>query len=65
MAVVQAVLVVSELTYGICEAGVQAIQVVWEPSSNALWGSCAGCLSGVGNNLPGTVGQWCMLFKRC
>ena len=46
-------------------AGLQAVQVVSEPTSRALWGSGAGCLSGVGNYLPGTVGQGCKLFKMC
>ena len=34
-----------------------------EPTSQALWGSGAGCLSGVRTYLPGTVGQGCKLFK--
>ena len=43
----------------------QAVQLVWEPTSQALLGSCAGCLSGVGTYLSGIVGQWCRLVKQC
>ena len=50
---------------GHCGAGVQAVLVKLEPFSDALWGRCAGCLSGAGTHLPGTVQQWCRLFKRC
>ena len=48
-----------------CGAGVQSVQVVTELTSRALWGSGAGGLSGVGNYLPGTVGQGCKLIKMC
>ena len=34
--------------------------MVAAPTSRALWGSGAGCFSGVGIYLPGTVGQGCM-----
>ena len=50
---------------GHCEAGSQAAKVVSEPNSWALWGSGAGCLSGVGTYLQGTMGQVCKLFMRC
>ena len=36
-----------------------------EPTSHALWGRGAGCLSGAGTYLPGTVLQGCRLFKWC
>ena len=36
-----------------------------EPTCRALCYSGADCLSGVGTYLPGTVLQWCRLFKRC
>ena len=48
-----------------CGAGVQAVLVVSEPSSQALWGRGAGCFSGVGTYLPGTVRQGCRLFQWC
>ena len=48
-----------------CGAGVQAVLVVSEPTPRALWGRGAGCLSLVGTYIPGTVGQWCRLFKQC
>ena len=48
-----------------CGAAVQVVQVVLEPTSGALWGRCAGCLSGVETYLKGTVRQWCRLFKWC
>ena len=35
----------------------QPVKVVLETTSWALWGRGAGCLSGVGTYLPGTVGQ--------
>ena len=39
--------------------------MVSEPTSQALCSRGAGCLSGVGTNLPGTVGQGYNLFKWC
>ena len=48
-----------------CVAGVQAVKVVLEPTCRALCCRGAGCLSGVGSNLQGTVLQGCMLFKLC
>ena len=53
------------LPQGHCGAGVQAVRAVSEPSSPALWGRGAGCLSRVGTYFLGTVGQWCKLFKWC
>ena len=50
---------------GHCVAGVQAVLVVSGPSSLALFGRGAGCLSGVGTYIPGTVEQGCRLFKLC
>ena len=53
------------LAAGHCVAGVQAVYGVLEPSSQALWGRGAGCLSSVGTYLPCTVWQGCRLFKQC
>ena len=53
------------LPLGHCGVGVQSVYSVSEPTSLALWGRGAGCLCGVRTYLPGTVGQWCRLFKRC
>ena len=36
-----------------------------EPTCRALCYSGADCLSGVRTYLPGTVLQWCRLFKQC
>ena len=36
-----------------------------KPTARALSGRVAGCSSGVGNYLQGTVGQVCRLFKWC
>ena len=44
---------------------VQSVEAVSEPSCRALCYSDAGCLRGGGTYLPGTVLQWCSLFKRC
>ena len=38
---------------------------VSEPTYRALCYSGAGFLSGVKTYLPGTVLQWCRLFKQC
>ena len=46
-------------------AGVQAVLAMAEPTCRALCYSGADCLSGVGTYLPGTVLQWCRLFKQC
>ena len=48
-----------------CVAGVQAVLSVSEPTFRALCYSGADCLSCVRPTLPGTVLQWCRLFKRC
>ena len=48
-----------------CVAGVQAVLAMSEPTCQALCYSGADCLSGVGTYLPGSVLQWCRLFKRC
>ena len=39
--------------------------MVLVPTSQALWGSGANCLSSVGTYLLGTVGQGCRLFNWC
>ena len=44
---------------------VQAVKAVSEPTCLALCNRGADCLSGVETYLPGTVLQWCRLFKRC
>ena len=46
-------------------AGVQAVLAMAEPTCPALCYSGADCLSGVGTYLPGSVLQWCRLFKQC
>ena len=48
-----------------CGARVQAVLAMSEPTYWALCYSGADCLSGVRTYLPGTVLQWCRLFKRC
>ena len=48
-----------------CVAGVQAVLAMSEPTCRALCYSGADCLSGVRTYLPGSVLQWCRLFKRC
>ena len=48
-----------------CVAGVQAVLAMSEPTCRALCYNGADCLSGVGTYLPGTVLEWCRLFKRC
>ena len=45
--------------------GVQAVKVVSESTCRALCYSGADCLSCVRAYLPGTVLQWCRLFKQC
>ena len=49
----------------LCGAGVQAVKAVSEPTSHALWGRGAGCLSSNRTYLRGTVLQGCRLFKWC
>ena len=53
------------LAAGHCVAGVQAVQVVSEPTLPVLLGSGAVCFSSVRTYLPGTVLQGCRLFKQC
>ena len=48
-----------------CVAGVQADLAMSEPTCRALCCRTADCLSSVRTYLPGTVLQWCKLFKRC
>ena len=48
-----------------CVTGVQTVLAVSEPTCRALLYSSAGGLSGVRTYLPGTVLQWCRLFKQC
>ena len=63
VAMVQAFKVVSEHSSQALWAGVQAVYGVSEPTSHALCCRCAGCLSGVGTFLLGTVLQGCRLLK--
>ena len=44
---------------------VQTVKAVSEPTCRPLCYSVAGCLSNVITYLPGTVLQWCRLFKMC
>ena len=44
---------------------VQTVKAVSKPTCRALCYSVADCLSGDGTYLPGTVLQWCRLFKWC
>ena len=53
------------LPAGHCVTGVQAVEVVSEPTCWALGYSGEGCFSNVGVYVPGTVLQGCRLFKRC
>ena len=46
-------------------AGEQAVQAESEPTCRALCCRVAGCLSGVGTFLIGTVLQGYRLFKQC
>ena len=47
-----------------CVAGVQAVLAIMsESTSQALCYRVAGCKSGVGTYLPGSVLQWCRLCK--
>ena len=48
-----------------CVAGVQPVLAMSEPTCRALCYSGADCLSDVGTYLPGSVLQWCRLFKWC
>ena len=53
------------LPAGHCVTVVQAVKAVSEPTCPALGNRGADCLSGVRTYLPGTVLQWCRLFKLC
>ena len=53
------------LPTGHCVTVVQTVLAMSEPTYPALCYSGAGCLSGVRTYLPGTVLQWCRLFRRC
>ena len=53
------------LPAGHCITVVKAVLAMSESTCRALRYSDAGCLSGVGVYLPGTVLQWYRLFKRC
>ena len=56
---------VSEPTYcALCYSGADCLSSV-STTYQALCYIGAGCLSGVRTYLPGTVLQWCRLFKRC
>ena len=54
-----------KLPAGHCLTDVQTFQAVSERTCLALCYSGADCWSGVRTYLPGTVLQWCRLFKRC
>ena len=53
------------LPAGTCVAGVQVVKVVSEVTFQALCCRDAGCSSGVGTYLQGTVLNVCSLFKQC
>ena len=53
------------LPAGHCVTVVQTVEAMSEPSCPAMCYSGADCLSGVITYLPGTVLQWCRLFKQC
>ena len=53
------------LPAGHCVAGVQTVLAVLETTCWALCCRRAGCLSGVGTYLLGTVMQGCKLFQWC
>ena len=44
---------------------VKAVLAMSESTYRALCCSGAGCLSNIGTYLPGTVLQWCRMFKQC
>ena len=52
------------LPAGHCVTVVKAVLAMSEPTCQALCCSGAGCLSNVGTYLPGTVLQWCRMFKQ-
>ena len=53
------------LPTGHCVTVVQTVYAVSEPTCRALCYSGDDILSSVRTYLPGTVLQWCRLFKRC
>ena len=53
------------LPAGHCVTVMQTFYEVTEPTCLALCYSGADCLNGVRMYLPGTVLQWCRLFKQC
>ena len=53
------------LPAGHCVTVVKAVLAMSEPTCRALCCRGADCLSSVETYLPGTVLQWCRLFKRC
>ena len=48
-----------------CLIVVKAVLAMSESTCQALCYSGKGCLSGVRTYLPGTLLQWCRLFKQC
>ena len=48
-----------------CVTVVKAVLAMSESTCRALCCRGAGCLSNVRTYLPGTVLQWCRLFKQC
>ena len=50
---------------GLCVTVVQTVKAMSEPTCRALCYSGADCLSNVRTYMPGTVLQWCRLFKPC
>ena len=53
------------LPAGHCVTVMKTFKAVSDPTCRALCFSGANCLRGVRTYLPGTVLQWCRLFKRC
>ena len=53
------------LPAGHCVAVLQAVIALSEPTYHALCCRDAGCFSNGRTYLPGSVLQWCRLFKRC
>ena len=53
------------LPAGHCVTVVKAVLAMLESTCHALCYSGKDCLSCVRTYLPGTVLQWCRLFKRC
>ena len=53
------------LPAGPCVTVVQTVKAMSEPTCQALCYSGADCFSNVRTYLPGTMLQWCRLFKQC